>query len=312
MKTELKKSRDHCSLLDGNIALLKAQLETAEEKLKNYENTINAYNIPLAESFTKESLYQQNKILNVLGEFKSCRSLMSFLNITDLFCLTSTCRLSKAFIQSNPAFFRTVAQNTYVERINLNTTVINSYIQDIKTEIASQDKTVIMGVKRYLYYNYSAVELIENLLEDSLKKIDQISVDLDTKKSGAEKPRAGSVMSFLKTTLQLKEEKPVAKVKFNKMKTLPLEIQEKVANMISSSPFEKFTLLDTENKKIEISNPKDYKMTQNKMFKEEIDKKSAEYIGEFNGLLMLMGKFGSEKVRALNRPETFASFWLKS
>lgn len=69
-----------------------------------------------------------------------------------------------------------------------------------------------------------------------------------------------------------------------------MELQEKVAAMISNTPFEKMTLLDTSNRKIDISNSKDYRVAQNKMFREEVDKKSAEFISEFNNLIITMGK----------------------
>lgn len=200
-----------------------------------------------------------------------------------------TCRLAKAFITSNPAFLGIVAQNTYFDRINLNTTNLNAIIQELKSEIAQQDKVVIMGVKRYLYYNYSVVEFVESLIEDSMNKIDQLKVDLNPSQGG-ERQSKGSMMSFLKTALNLKEDKPIAKIRFNRIKKIPLDLYEKVSQMISSTPFEKFCLLDTSQKKIEISNPKDYRSTQNKMFKEEIEKKSAEYITEFNGVLSLMGR----------------------
>jgi hypothetical protein len=166
---------------------------------------------------------------------------------------------------------------------------LNASIQEIKTEIAQQDRVVVMGVKRYLYYNYSVIELVETLIEDSINKIDQLQVDLKSERS-EERQRKGSMMNFLKSALNIKEEKPVAKIKFNRIKKIPLDLYEKVSQMISSTPFEKFCLLDTSQKKIDISNPKEYRATQNKMFKEEIDKKSAEYITEFNGLLQLMGR----------------------
>lgn len=227
--------------------------------------------------------------MNILVEKKPCQSLLSYLEVREMFCLSATCKSAKAYMFNHPAFLRTVVENTYFDKINLNTTVLKTYIEELRTEISIQDKPVVMGVKRYLYYGYSILELIENLLEDSMQKIDRIKVDLGSGPNPS-RDRAGSVMSFLKTALQLKEEKPVAKIKFNRIRRIPLELQDKISKLISGTPFEHFTLLDTSTKKIDIGNSKDYKTTQNKMFRDEIDKKSAEYMNEFNGLLSLMGR----------------------
>lgn len=244
--------------------------------------------MPKAPVFDKSKIFHRNKLLNILADYKSSKSLLSCLVLSEIASLSFTCKLAKAFVTSHPSFLGIVAQNTYFERINLNTTNLNAVIQDLKSEVAQQDRVVIMGVKRYLYYNYSVVEFVESLVEDSISKIDQLKVDLSSERA-EDRQRKGSVMSFLKTALSLKEDKPVAKIRFNRIKKIPLDLYEKVSQMINSTPFEKFCLLDTSQKKIEISNPKEYRATQNKMFKEEVDKKSAEYITEFNGVLSLMG-----------------------
>lgn len=261
-----------------------------EANTKILNQTIDTFNMPKHQKFDKTKLYQQNKILNVVGEKKSCKALMSFMSLRELYSLGVTCKATKAFMFSHPSFLRIVAVNTYYDRINLNTTNLNAFVEELRTEISLQDRPIITGVKRYLYYDYSVVDLIESLLDDSLNKIDQIKADLSSKGSTMNRQQVGSVMSFLKTALQLKEEKQVAKIKMNRIRRIPLNLQEKVAEMISSTPFEKFTLLDVSGKTIDIGNPKDYKTTQNKMFREDIDKKSAEYITEFNSLLVLMGR----------------------
>lgn len=289
MKFDLKKSRTTIAIHEQTISDLKYDMSLQEMSVSNLNKMIETYNVPKLLSFDKNKVYHRNKLVNLLGDNKSCKALLSFLGLSDMANLGFTCKLAKAFITSAPSFLGVVAQNTYFERINLNTTNLNASIQEIKTEIAQQDRVVVMGVKRYLYYNYSVIELVESLIEDSINKIDQLQVDLKSERS-EERQRKGSMMNFLKSALNIKEEKPVAKIKFNRIKKIPLDLYEKVSQMISSTPFEKFCLLDTSQKKIDISNPKEYRATQNKMFKEEIDKKSAEYITEFNGLLQLMGR----------------------
>jgi hypothetical protein len=285
---ELSRSRNKISDHEHYIGDLKTEISLLDENIKTLSKAIDTFNIPKEQLFDKTKLYQQNKIMNILGEKTPCRALLSYLQLREIFCLSATCKSAKAFIFNHPAFLRTVVENTYYDRVNLNTTVLKSYVEELRTEILVQEKPVITGVKRYLYYGYSVVELIENLLEDSMTKIDRLKVDLGSGSSPV-KDRAASVMSFLKTALQLKEEKPIAKIKFNRIRRIPLELQDKISKLISGTPFEHFTLLDTSNKKIDIGNSKDYKVTQNKMFRDDIDKKSSEYMSEFNGLLSLMG-----------------------
>lgn len=289
MKFDLKRGKTTIAIHENTISDLKTDINSLEVTISNLNKTVETYNIPKVQTFDKNKIYHRNKMINILGEFKSCKALLSYLVLSDMANIGFTCRLAKAFITSHPSFLGIVAQNTYFERVNLNTTNLNATIQELKGEIAQQDRHIIMGVKRYLYYNYSIVEFVETLVEDSMSKIDQLKVDLSSEQSD-NKQRKGSMMSFLKSALNLKEEKPIAKIRFNRIKKIPLDLYERVSQMISSTPFEKFCLLDTSQKKIEISNSKEYKITQNKMFKEEIDKKSAEYINEFNGVLSLMGK----------------------
>lgn len=276
--------------MEQTIEDLKSEISALQATTKHLNKTIDAFNIPKHQNFDKTTLYQQNKILNVVGEKKPCQALLSFLTLQEIFCLGFSCKATKAFMFSHPSFLRIVTLNTYYDRINMNTTNLHGYVDSLRTEISQQDRTVISGVKRYLYYDYSVVDLIESLLDDSMAKIDKLKADLGSMRgSTVERKKAGSVMSFLKTALHIKDEKQPGGIKINKIKRIPLNLQEKVAEMMKSTPFEKFTLLDVANKKIEINNPKDYRATQNKLYREDIDKTSAEYITEFHSLLILMG-----------------------
>lgn len=158
----------------------------------------------------------------------------------------------------------------------------------MRGEIESLDQEVIKGIKRYLYYNYSILGLVENLVDDSMNSIEQLKVDLGGK-AGNEQSKK-NMMSFLKKTLNIKEEKAFKSFKFNRVKKMPIEIQTKVVEMLDATPFEKFILLDTNKKKIEINSSKEYQTTQNKLFKEEIDKTATEYMIQFTNLMMSMGR----------------------
>ena len=198
-----------------------------------------------------------------------------------------TCKLARGYISCHPAFFKHVSQNALYERINLNTTLLNEQIKRVKDEITQNDSSLITGVKKYLYYNYNILDLMEGMVDDTLGGLDKLKNDLSGNKPDTER---GRVKSFFKQALNIKEEKTATTFKLSKIKRIPMELQEKVASMISNTPFEKMTLLDTSKYKIEILNSKEYRTTLDKMFREEVDKKSAEFISEFNNLILTMGK----------------------
>ena len=166
-------------------------------------------------------------------------------------------------------------------------------IRKLKEEALTNEQVVIKGLKRYLYYNYSIFDMVEGMIEESVNSIEKLKVDLEDKPK--EESRKGRVMTFFKSALNIKEEKAPATFKFNKIKKVPLDMQDKVSQLISSTPFEKLMLLDLSKKKIEISNGADYRSTQNKMFREEAEKKSIDLILQFNNIVLSMGKPGSPR-----------------
>jgi hypothetical protein len=160
-------------------------------------------------------------------------------------------------------------------------------IRKLKEDAMTNEQVVIKGIKRYLYYNYSIFELVEGMIEESVNSIEKLKIDMEDKPK--EESRKGRVMTFFKSALNIKEEKAPATFKFSKIKRVPLELQEKVSQLISSTPFEKLMLLDVSRKKIEISNASEYRSTQNKMFREEAEKKSIDLILQFNNIVLAMG-----------------------
>ena len=265
----------------------KTDIQSLELNLSQMNRTIEFYHIPKLQVFDTKKLFQNNKILNILCDRKNCDRLMSFLIPSELQQLSSSCKLARGYICCHPALFKHVSQNALYERLNLNTTLLNEQIRRVKDEITQNDISIITGIKRYLYYDYNILDLMEGLLQETLGGLEKLKNDLSVNKPDAER---GTVKSFFKQALNIKEEKSATTFKLSKIKRIPMELQEKVAAMISNTPFEKMTLLDTSNRKIDISNSKDYRVAQNKMFREEVDKKSAEFISEFNNLIITMGK----------------------
>jgi hypothetical protein len=288
---ELDQSRakiaEHCETIAGlNQEVLK--LEAVNSQLKK---TLELYNVPKLQSFDNTRLFQHNKILHVLANQKVCEHLLAYMDPRDIFHLAATSKLSKSFITSHPSFMRLVTFNSKFERMNIHTTYLHEQINKMKHEIQALQNDIIIGVKRYLYYDYSALDLVENVVEESMNSIEKLKLDLN-EKSQSEKEKK-NMMSFLKNALSIKEDKPVKTFKFNRIKRMPVEIQTKVVEMLQNTPFEKFMLLDTGNQKIEIKNPKEYKNTQNTLFKEEINKHSAEYMLHLTNLMVSMGRLDS-------------------
>lgn len=250
--------------------------------------SLELYNVPKVRNFDKNRLFQHNKVLHILSNHKVCEHLLGFMDLRDIFNLSATSKLSKSYIISHPSLLRIVSLNVNYDRLNIETTKLHQQVERMRGEIESLDQEVIKGIKRYLYYNYSILGLVENLVDDSMNSIEQLKVDLGGK-AGNEQSKK-NMMSFLKKTLNIKEEKAFKSFKFNRVKKMPIEIQTKVVEMLDATPFEKFILLDTNKKKIEINSSKEYQTTQNKLFKEEIDKTATEYMIQFTNLMMSMGR----------------------
>ncbi len=284
---ELEQSRAKVSDHSDTIASLNQDLLKQEAIISQLKKSLELYNVPRLQTFDHTKLFQHNKILHVLANHKVCEHLLAYLDPRDIFHLAATSKLSKSFITSHPALMRLVTFNSKFERMNIHTTYLQEQISKMKHEIHGLQSEIIIGVKRYLYYDYTALDLVESVVEESMNSIEKLKLDLN-EKTQSEKEKK-NMMSFLKNALSIKDDKPVKTFKFNRIKRLPVEIQTKVVEMLQNTPFEKFILLDTGNQKIEIKNPKEYKQAQNGLFKEEINKHSAEFMLHLTNLMMSMG-----------------------
>ena len=278
------KIADHCD----TISSLNQEVLKLEAVISQLKKTIKLYNVPKLQTFDQSKLFQHNKILHVLANHKVCEHLLAYMDPRDFFHLAATSKLSKSFITSHPAFMRLVTFNSKFERLNIHSTYLQDQISKMRHEVQALQNDIIIGVKRYLYYDYSAIELVESVVDESMNSIEKLKLDLN-EKSQAEKEKK-NMMSFLKNALSIKDDKPVKTFKFNRIKRMPIEIQTRVVEMLQNTPFEKFMLLDTGSQKIEIKNPKEYKHMQNSLFKEEINKLSADYMLHLTNLMMSMGR----------------------
>lgn len=282
---ELDQSRAKISEHSDTIAGLNQEALKFEAINSQLKKTLELYNVPKLQNFDMTRLFQHKKVLHVLAKHKVCEHLLAYLDPRDIFHLAATSKLSKSFITSHPSFMRLVTFNSMFERMNIHTTYLHEQINKMKHEIQTLQSDIIIGVKRYLYYDYTALDLVENVVEESMNSIEKLKLDLNEKSEKEKK----NMMSFLKNALSIKEDKPLKTFKFNRIKRMPVEIQTKVIEMLQNTPFEKFILLNTSSQKIEIKNPKEYKHTQNTLFKEEINKLSAEYMLHLTNLMVSMG-----------------------
>jgi hypothetical protein len=284
---ELDQARAKITEHTETISTLNQECLKFEAIISQLKKTLELYNVPKLQTFDNTRLFQHNKILHVLANHKVCEQLLGFMGPRDIFHLAATSKLSKSFITSHPSLMRLVTCNSLFERMNIQTTYLQEQIGKMKQEIQGLQNDIIIGVKRYLYYDYNALDLVESVVEESMNSIEKLKLDLN-EKSQAEKEKK-NVMSFLKNALSIKDDKPIKTFKFNRIKRLPIEIQTRVVEMLQNTPFEKFMLLDTGTQKIEIKKPKEYKQMQNTLFKEEINKSSADYMLQFTNLMMSMG-----------------------
>jgi len=311
---------------DIQISQLRRDIEANEARIKGLTSTIEFFHIPLQTIPTAEvtisstgpaeleepstkvnvltpaKLFQHNKLLNVLNGKKSCAHLLSFLEVQEISDLASTNKSIRAHITNAPCIFRVMMANAVFDRPNLNATLIADQIKRLKEEVLANETTLITGVKRYLYYNYTLTDLVEGLVEESTKNIEKLKVDLsDKEQAAANEARRKSTMGIMKSFFSGKDEKTVASFKYNRVKKIPMDFMEKMVQLIQATPFDRMYLLDSSKKRIEINNPKEYIVAQNKLFREEIDKQAAVFMTEFMQLVFAMGS------RSFNLGDNFES-----
>lgn len=316
MNFNLNQANQKILTADSQISQLRRDIEANEARIRGLTSTIEFFHIPLQTipttelSFTSTTageqdqssvkvkvlaptkLFQHNKLLNVLHGKKSCAHLLSFLEVQEISDLASTNKSIRAHITNAPCIFRVMMANAVFDRPNINATLIADQIKRLKEEVLANETTLITGVKRYLYYNYTLTDLVEGLVEDSTKNIEKLKVDLsDKEQAAANEARRKSTMGIMKSLFSSKDEKTVASFKYNRVKKIPMDFMEKMVQLIQATPFDRMYLLDSSKKRIEISNPKEYVIAQNKLFREEIDKQAAVFMTEFMQLVFAMGIF---------------------
>jgi hypothetical protein len=281
--------------LSSTIEFFHIPLETVpttEFTLSNsVQNSQQSSEIGSIRVLTPAKLFQHNKLLNIVAGKKSVTHLLSFLEVQEISNLASSNKSIRAHITNAPCIFRVMMCNAVFDRPNLNATLIGDQIRRLKEEVQANENTLITGVKRYLYYNYTLTDLVEGLVEESTRSIEKLKIDLsDKEQAAANETRRKSTMGVMKSFFSGKDEKTVATFKYNRVKKIPMEFMDKVIQLIQATPFDRLYLLDMSKKKVEINNPKEYMITQNKLFREEIDKQAAIFMTEFMQLVIAMGK----------------------
>lgn len=105
------------------------QIKALEGLVAKLNNSLDFYHLPKVADFDLNKLFQRNKILNVVCQAKPCLKLLEFLEVQDVYALAATCKAVKGNLTNHPAFLRVVVKNAVVDRINLNTTMIEGIFE---------------------------------------------------------------------------------------------------------------------------------------------------------------------------------------
>lgn len=159
-------------------------------------------------------------------------------------------------------------------------------------KIALQNKkSIVSGLRRYLFYNYDISELIDDIVEKSLKNIDNIKENYHDSGPKKQEPEKKFFSSVFKKILKTPEKDKTPALKFTQVKKIPLKMQEAIEKLQQKNPFEKLMLLAIDPEKIKMVDPEEFRKNQNEIYKKEAEQQAAGFIVEFNELIMQIGKY---------------------
>lgn len=306
LKLDLKQAKEKCSNSETTSKNQINEIHRLESIISQLNNSIETYKVP---KLPQVSEYKKLKVFQILAEKKTCGKLLCYLDSSTLQKVLQTSKLIRNTMISHPRFVPSVCVNTYSHRLNIDTTKVEKEIKEIQDNVGANLQPIVTDIKRYLYYNYNVVDLVESLAEDSINQIERLKLDL-TEKSKSEETKKG-VVSFFKSAMNIKENKQDRTFKFNRVQLIPINLQTKVADMLSGTPFQRMFLMDLSKTKVDLKPPSDYRAAQNKIFKEQIDKETSVFMSEFTNLILAMGKLWSYSGDSVDSVKDLSMFLVK-
>lgn len=306
LKLDLKQAKEKCSNSETTSKNQISEIHRLESIISQLNNSIETYKVP---KLPQVSEYKKLKVFQILAEKKTCGKLLCYLDSSTLQKVLQTSKLIRNTMISHPRFVPSVCVNTYSHRLNIDTTKVEKEIKEIQDNVGANLQPIVTDIKRYLYYNYNVVDLVESLAEDSINQIERLKLDL-TEKSKSEETKKG-VVSFFKSAMNIKENKQDRTFKFNRVQLIPINLQTKVADMLSGTPFQRMFLMDLSKTKVDLKPPSDYRAAQNKIFKEQIDKETSVFMSEFTNLILAMGKLWSYSGDSVDSVKDLSMFLVK-
>lgn len=150
---------------------------------------------------------------------------------------------------------------------------------------------IIAGLRRYLFYNYDITDLIENVVGKSLKNIENIKSNYgDSDPKEEKKRRKTGFMQVFSKILKTPEKDKKPMLKFSQIKKVPLKMQPMIEKLQKKNPFEKLMLLKVDKEKVKFVPKEEFKKNQNEIYQRESEHQAAEFIVEFNEIIIQIGK----------------------
>lgn len=163
---------------------------------------------------------------------------------------------------------------------------------------ASKNKGFITNaLKRHVHYNFSVLEMVEESVEGSLINLEHFkrnyiesnSPSQNISPTKKENNILGAFKKIMKIPEKKEQEKEVSVLNVRKIAKIPLDMTKAVEQIISGTAFEKLMLLELDVQKIQALEPEEFRKKQLEIYRAEADKKSMEFMVEFNELVDLIG-----------------------
>lgn len=182
-------------------------------------------------------------------------------------------------------------------------------MNELRHSIGKNKAYIQNSLRRYLYFNYDITPMISEIIKQSLQNIENIKVNYHEPANSPTKERARGLSSMFKKLVNIPEKKKES-LKFSEIKSMDLNLNGRLDQMMSSSPFDKLMLLKVEGSEVDKLLMKNKKMfsgpdfrqvfreNQNDIFRKETQSKAGEFIVEFNQVIVNIGD-SSEGLREM-------------
>lgn len=174
------------------------------------------------------------------------------------------------------------------------------HVNDLRNTINQNKGYIQSALRRYLYFDYDITPLVSQSIKQSLESIENIKINYHEKAESAPKERTRGLSNMFKKLVTMPEKKKES-LKFSEIRNVDLQLNGKLDQIMTASPFDKLMLISTdpiEADKIlmkttkELSGPNFrnvFRENQDDVYRKETQSKAGEFVLEFNEVISNIG-----------------------